>query len=228
MLLIRWGCVSVSKNAIKIPLPWSTIMISNIFLLSVRFFSEWSEKDNLSLFPHIFLFNFIHNECFPYEKQPSLLLSFYTANHFCHSSISLSYIVHFLLPRARFLSVCLITSHVKSGTQMKSKLCTHVSDPEVLRDPVAPSPTPLPLSPSASSARGAEGKRRGGGAAVSRRKFAKSCGNEYSSVTVAWAVARYPGWDAGSSQAVMWSRGSGGEEEHKGPWPIPLPSAVQA
>lgn len=166
------------------------------------------------------------------KKQHSLLFSFYTANHFCHSSTWLSYIVQFLLPRARFLSVCLTTSHVKSGTQMKSKLCTHVSDPEVLRDPVAPSPTPLPLSlPQPSSARGAEGKRRGGRAAVSRRKFAKSCANEYSSVTVAWAVARYPGWDAGSSQAVMWSRGGwgcGGEEEHKGPWPIPLPSAVQA
>lgn len=153
---------------------------------------EQNERDNLSLFPHIFLFNFIHNECFPYKN--SLLFSLYTANHFCHSSISLSYIVHFfLLPQAQFLSICLITSRVKSGSQMKSKLCTHVSDPEVLRDPAAPSPTPLPLSPSAGSARGAEGKRRGGGAAVSRRKFTKSCSNEYSSVTVAWAVARYPG-----------------------------------
>lgn len=111
--------------------------------------------------PHIFLFNFIHNECFPYKKQHPLLFSLYTATHSCHSSISLSYIVHFLLPRARFL--CLITAHVKSGTQMKSKLCTHVSDPEVLRDPVAPSPTPLPLSPSAGSARGAEGKRGAAG-----------------------------------------------------------------
>lgn len=141
------------------------------------------------------------------KNQDSLLISFYTANHFCHSPIWLSYIVKFLLPRARFLSVCLRTSHVKSGTQMKSKLCTHVSDPEVLRDPVALSPTPLPLSPSAQLCQGSGGEE---GAAVSRRKFAKSCANEYSSVTVAWAVARYPGWDAGSSQAVMWSRGGGG------------------
>lgn len=37
---------------------------------------------------------------------------------------------------------------------MKSKLCTHVSKPEVLRDPVAPSPAPLPLS--ASACRGAK------------------------------------------------------------------------
>lgn len=43
---------------------------------------------------------------------------------------------------------------------MKSKLRTHVSDPKVLRDPVAPSPTPLPLTPSAGFAKGAEGKRR--------------------------------------------------------------------
>ncbi len=127
-----------------------------------HFFSEQRERDNLSLCPHIFLFNFIHNECFPYKKQHPLLFILYTANHSCHSSISLSYIVHFLLPRARFLSVCLITAHVKSGTQMKWKLCTHVSDPEVLRDPVAPSPTPLPLSPSAGSAR--EQRGRGGAA----------------------------------------------------------------
>lgn len=84
-----------------------------------------------------FSISFIMN-VFLTKMQHLLLLSLYTANHFCHSSISLSYIVHFLLPRARFLSVCLITSRVKSGTQMKSKLCTHVSDPEVLRDPVAP------------------------------------------------------------------------------------------
>ncbi len=163
------------------------------------------------------------------NKQQPLLFSLYSANHSCHSSVSLY--CTFLLPRARFLSVCLTTAHVKSGTQIKSKLCTHVSDPEVLGDPVAPSPTPLPLFSFSRLCQGSRGDEGGGAAG---RPYPGENSPKAALMNIhlwrwlgLWHVIlaetrdlRRPWCEAGGV--------GGGEEEHKGPWPIPLPSAVQA